>query len=175
MEQLERELREWELLQLWGGTPAHVEAFIKGQQDRIHATQDVERELAAANHDCEVMQNAINGECGWQDMVASLRRDLAAANNEIESRRADSAQLERIASAVQRLAPEFQSACGSEADHAEAFVRCMVKQVEAANERIRRLETAGDAMADVLVWSAGVSYKKSHTALAWRKAKEAKP
>jgi hypothetical protein len=51
----------------------------------------------------------------------------------------------------------------------------MVKQVEAANERIRRLETAGDAMADVLVWSAGVSYKKSHTALAWRKAKEAKP
>jgi hypothetical protein len=44
--QLERELRDWQRLQLWGGTPAVVEAFIKGQQNRIHTCQDLELELA---------------------------------------------------------------------------------------------------------------------------------
>ncbi len=55
---LERELAEWQMLRIWGGTPAHVEAFIKGQQDRIHATQDVERELAAANERIRRLEEA---------------------------------------------------------------------------------------------------------------------
>ena len=42
-------------------------------------------------------------------------------------------------------------------------------------ERIKRLEEAGDRMADVLTWSAAIQYKRSPTVAAWRKAKEAKP
>ena len=49
------------------------------------------------------------------------------------------------------------------------------RQLNAANDRIKRLEEAGDAMANVLVWSSGTQYKRSPTASAWRKAKEAKP
>jgi predicted RNase H-like nuclease (RuvC/YqgF family) len=49
------------------------------------------------------------------------------------------------------------------------------RQLNEANQRIKRLEQAGDAMAVVLVWSSGTQYKRSPTALAWRKAKEAKP
>jgi len=41
--------------------------------------------------------------------------------------------------------------------------------------RIKRLEEAGDAMADVLTWSAAIQYKRSPTVAAWRKSKEAKP
>lgn len=41
------ELARWKLLQSWGGTPEIVEQFIKGQQNRIHAAQDVEAELAS--------------------------------------------------------------------------------------------------------------------------------
>ena len=42
-------------------------------------------------------------------------------------------------------------------------------------KRIKRLEDAGDRMADVLTWSAAIQYKRSPTVAAWRKAKEAKP
>jgi len=45
--QVELELRDWQRLQLWGGTPAVVEAFIKGQQNRIHTCQELEQELTA--------------------------------------------------------------------------------------------------------------------------------
>ena len=46
-ERAEAELKKWSLLNLWGGTPEIIHAFVKGQQARIHATQDVEAELAA--------------------------------------------------------------------------------------------------------------------------------
>ena len=49
------------------------------------------------------------------------------------------------------------------------------EKIRELRERIERLEQAGDAMADVLVWSSGTQYKRSPTASAWRKAKEAKP
>ena len=43
----EAELKEWSLLNLWGGTPEIIHNFVKGQQARIHAAQDVEAELDA--------------------------------------------------------------------------------------------------------------------------------
>ena len=39
-------LAEWEVLKLWGGTPEHVHEFIRGQQARIHAVQDAEKDSA---------------------------------------------------------------------------------------------------------------------------------
>ena len=48
-------------------------------------------------------------------------------------------------------------------------------ELNAANDRIKRLEEAGGRMADVLTWSAAIQYKRSPTVAAWRKAKEAKP
>jgi uncharacterized protein Yka (UPF0111/DUF47 family) len=41
--------------------------------------------------------------------------------------------------------------------------------------RIKRLEEAGDKMADLLLWQSRMDRKTSPSALAWRKAKEAKP
>jgi hypothetical protein len=38
------ELSEWKTLQSWGGTPQIVDEFIKGQQTRIHAAQDAEKQ-----------------------------------------------------------------------------------------------------------------------------------
>lgn len=57
----------------------------------------------------------------------------------------------------------------------EEKIKELERQLAAAKERIKRLEEAGDAMADVLVWSSGTQYKRSPTASAWRKAKEDKP
>jgi len=52
--QLERELAEareeliqWRTLRSWGGTPQIIDDFIKGQQSRIHAAQDAERQRDA--------------------------------------------------------------------------------------------------------------------------------
>jgi hypothetical protein len=46
-ERAEAELKEWSPLNIWGGTPGFIHAFVKGQQARIHAAQDIEVELAA--------------------------------------------------------------------------------------------------------------------------------
>jgi hypothetical protein len=45
-ERAEFELAEWHVLRLWGTTPEIVNEFIKGQQARIHAAQDIDAELA---------------------------------------------------------------------------------------------------------------------------------
>jgi hypothetical protein len=37
------ELAEWKILNLWGGTPEIVHAFIKGQQMRIWECQEIEK------------------------------------------------------------------------------------------------------------------------------------
>lgn len=38
------ELIQWRTLRSWGGTPQIIDDFIKGQQSRIHAAQDAERQ-----------------------------------------------------------------------------------------------------------------------------------
>lgn len=48
------------------------------------------------------------------------------------------------------------------------------RELNAANERIKRLEEVGDKMADLLRWQSRMDRKTSPSASAWRKAKEAK-
>ena len=62
-----------------------------------------------------------------------------------------------------------------ERDKLRAKLKKANAKLKEANQRIARMEEAGDAMANVLVWSAGTAYRRSPTALAWREAKEAKP
>lgn len=53
---------EWErTLSIWGGTPRHVDDFIKGQQARIHAVQDVEKELQDAFAALDDWETAFEG------------------------------------------------------------------------------------------------------------------
>lgn len=40
----EYQLNQWKTLQSWGGTPQIVDEFIKGQQSRIHAAQEAEKQ-----------------------------------------------------------------------------------------------------------------------------------
>ena len=42
------EIKEWETLCLWGGTPEHIHGFIRGQQSRI---QHLERERDEAREE----------------------------------------------------------------------------------------------------------------------------
>lgn len=62
-DEMREELQQWKMLCAWGGTPEHIDQFIKGQQSRIHEAQKVElvceqleRELenlkACAIHTC---------------------------------------------------------------------------------------------------------------------------
>lgn len=44
---LQARVKEWEVLCAWGGNPEAVHDFIKGQQNRIHAAQEVEKERDA--------------------------------------------------------------------------------------------------------------------------------
>jgi predicted phage gp36 major capsid-like protein len=48
------------------------------------------------------------------------------------------------------------------------FARTLERELNAANERIKRMEEAGDAMVNE-------GWNEPHLAYAWRKAKESKP
>lgn len=50
----QKEIGDWKgYLSAWGSTPEIIDRFINGQQERIHAAQDVEKELAAAQKEIE--------------------------------------------------------------------------------------------------------------------------
>ena len=60
------ELQQWKMLCAWGGTPEHIDQFIKGQQSRIHQAQDIEetcqqleRERDEAHEQLKAMREAI--------------------------------------------------------------------------------------------------------------------
>jgi DNA anti-recombination protein RmuC len=60
------ELQQWKMLCAWGGTPEHIDQFIKGQQSRIHQAQDIEetceqleRERDEARDQLQAMREAI--------------------------------------------------------------------------------------------------------------------
>jgi DNA repair exonuclease SbcCD ATPase subunit len=59
----EAELAEWHMLRLWGTTPEIVHAFIKCQQARIHAAQDIEAELAAERARLDDLVADLNDAC----------------------------------------------------------------------------------------------------------------
>jgi len=50
------ELSEWKTLSGWGGTPEIINDFIKGQQSRIHVTQEAEEQRDRL---VEAMENII--------------------------------------------------------------------------------------------------------------------
>ena len=112
----------------------------------------------------EIYQNAerINGPlcCAFENdmrLCRQLERELNAANQRIK-----------------RLEGELESTKAdrdSWSNQSDEFAKTAADLII----RIKRLEEAGDAMADVLTWSAAIQYKRSPTVAAWRKSKEAKP
>jgi hypothetical protein len=84
-ERAEAELATWHSLRLWGTTPEIVNEFIKGQQARIHAAQDIEVELAAerARLDWVALNRTVSArEKPWSVTPESLRKSIAAAMKE---------------------------------------------------------------------------------------------
>jgi len=49
------------------------------------------------------------------------------------------------------------------------------RKIQELQERIKRMEEAGDKMANLLLWQSRIDRKTSPSASAWRKAKEDKP
>jgi hypothetical protein len=80
---LDAQLAEWSVLNLWGGTPEIIHEFIKGQQSRIHHSQDIEAELAAerARLDAGQILLTVAGKRVWHCGV-DLRAAIDAAMKE---------------------------------------------------------------------------------------------
>jgi len=54
------------------------------------------------------------------------------------------------------------------------FACQLERELNSAQDRIKRMEEAGDKMAEWLIWSFGPQFKRHTTALAWIKSKESK-
>jgi hypothetical protein len=67
------------------------------------------------------------------------------------------------------LRDEFRELLGTDDIETGVAVVCEMKN------RIKRLHEAGDAMADMMIWSARITERESPSALAWLRAKEDKP
>ena len=59
-ERAEAKLKEWSPLNLWGDTPEIIHAFVKGQQARIQAAQDVEAELESTKERALTLANSLD-------------------------------------------------------------------------------------------------------------------
>ena len=76
-------LREWQTLRLWGAEPQHIHDFIKGQQTRIHESQEIEKTCEQLERERDEAREAIIGwENKWKCAVemaarAELERDKA--------------------------------------------------------------------------------------------------
>jgi len=57
---LKSELNEWKTLKTWGGAPEIIDQFIKGQQMRIYAAQEVETDLQAERALADRLAEAAN-------------------------------------------------------------------------------------------------------------------
>lgn len=71
------ELQQWKMLCAWGGTPEHIDQFIKGQQSRIHQAQDIEetceqleRERDEAREQLQAMRDELEKVCQQRDAWA---------------------------------------------------------------------------------------------------------
>jgi len=75
------ELMEWRPLCLWGGTPEYIHQFIKGQQARIHQTQNIETQLKEARESCEMWINLLREAREKIKRQAGRIRELEGATN----------------------------------------------------------------------------------------------
>jgi hypothetical protein len=77
------ELRQWQMLCLWGGTPEHVHDFIKGQQTRIYEAQDIEKTCEKLEQERDEARKHLREieEYGTEEINAAveLRQKLAQA------------------------------------------------------------------------------------------------
>ena len=80
--EMQKELREWQTLRSWGGTPEHIHGFIRGQQSRI---QHLERERDEAREENaklrDIAERAINYldqsyRDGFADEASDLRYEI---------------------------------------------------------------------------------------------------
>ena len=80
-ERAEAELKEWSRLTIWGGTPGFIHAFVKRQQARIHAAQDIEAELAAERARLDWLEKRGPWESwnGFMEIGITLRENIRAA------------------------------------------------------------------------------------------------
>jgi hypothetical protein len=75
---LRERINRWETLLSWGGTPQVIDGFIRAQQDRIHASQDAEKErdsLKLSNEELAAENERLN----------KMVRELNAALNLVDA------------------------------------------------------------------------------------------
>lgn len=88
------ELQQWKMLCAWGGTPEHIDQFIKGQQSRIHQAQDIEetceqlereRDEARRNAEVERLSGvAVVAMCKRQESeIDAMREAIKEAHTEL--------------------------------------------------------------------------------------------
>lgn len=112
-DEMREELQQWKMLCAWGGTPEHIDQFIKGQQSRIHQAQDIEetceqlereRDEALAklstvyrwierNHsdgfiDSQShLQNLDRVADAWHDKLEDMQRELSKTRDQLQAMR----------------------------------------------------------------------------------------
>ena len=109
------EAREWkDMLSGWGGTPEIVQEFIKGQQARIHAAQDIERELEQAKQDAKQHEvdclRALGERNEAREEVQRIQH-WATVNGTIQMQRELTeltSQREKLAEAAKLIADEYE-------------------------------------------------------------------
>jgi hypothetical protein len=122
-DEVRADLREWQTLCLWGGTPEHIHDFIKGQQTRIHEAQDIEKT-------CEQLERERD--------EARNQRDILRLDAQREAEHHD-----RMVGELERVYAERDEALGAIralAEHGESEIQRLTKERVEAREALMKIE-----------------------------------
>ena len=149
-ERAEAELKEWSVLNLWGGTPEIIHNFVKGQQARIHAAQDVEAELAGIRALADRRNERDHSQDTTHQLVAALDQALDIAQAELAQFReldAERARMRQIAvdKRIRTPTPRTDEEAGSLIDAEEVvpadFARELERELSTERARLDWLES----------------------------------
>lgn len=70
--------------------------------------------------------------------MKTITEEIHSLINEVESRRVDSAQLERMAKAINAAMPHHKNAMGSESDHAEVALHALIAERDRLRNALSR-------------------------------------
>lgn len=104
-------LREWQPLRLWGAEPQHIHDFIKGQQTRIHESQDIEKTCEQLERERDEAREAADKWKKLHDIKDELfKKGIAEVERERDEARADRDIARFSDSAHDRLVGELAQA-----------------------------------------------------------------
>ena len=133
-------LREWQPLRLWGAEPQHIHDFIKGQQTRIHESQDIEKTCEQLERERDEAREAT---AKWESSFDAMERAGAEQARRADENREWALRAERERDEARELCRELSDLVAyGLGQHGSFWSLAAMRQATTAIQKVKALEAA---------------------------------